>query len=221
MTEHNGFDVNIGAQYDWAGLRVGAHYLATNHPWPSAGHDSEYQKPKFGLLASVAICPGERGFRCRPRRMRRVEPDTIFIPPPPPDTVRIGVVGETGELLGGAESTICLSTGQNILIRVDAVGDTLVGSGAVPLDDLRPGLDFAGSYAAGAFWYQDDQVIVFEGGDFGKSPDVFPMDCAQILRVGMYQGVPVFAVISARRPLDVIFVPVRPGVWHRYERGRR
>ena len=66
-----------------------------------------------------------------------------------------------------------------------------------------------------------DRVIVFEGADYGKSADTFPVDCDQILRVGVYQGVPVFAVISVRRPLSVIFIPVRPGVWHRYERGIR
>ena len=88
-------------------------------------------------------------------------------------------------------------------------------------EELRPGLEFAGAYAGEAFWYQDDRVVVFEGGDFGKSPDTFPIDCDQILRVGMYEGVPVFSVISASRPLDVIFIPVRPGVWHRYERGFR
>ena len=91
----------------------------------------------------------------------------------------------------------------------------------VPLSDVGPGLVFAGAYAGNAFWYQNDDVIVFEGADFGKSEDTFPVDCSQVLRVGIYQGVPVFAVVSASRPLDVVFIPVRPGVWHRYERGLR
>jgi hypothetical protein len=38
--------------------------------------------------------------------------------------------------------------------------------------------------------------------------------------VGVFEGVPLFSVVSARRPLNVVFVPVRPGVWHRYERVR-
>jgi hypothetical protein len=37
-------------------------------------------------------------------------------------------------------------------------------------------------------------------------------------RVGFYEGVPLFSVVSARRPLDVVFVPVGPGSWHRYAR---
>jgi len=222
MAEHNGFDVNVGAHYDWQGLRVGAQYLAGNHDWPEEGQYSEYHKPKLGLLASIAICPNERGFRCRPRSMRRVEPDTIFIPPPPPDTVVVRVADDAPALPDDAvASSICLSTGQNVPIHVTSSGDTLVGPRAAPLTELRPALTFAGIYAASAFWFQDDQVIIFEGGDFGKSDDTFPIDCDQILRVGIYEGVPVFAVISAQRPLEVLFVPVRPGVWQRYERGFR
>ncbi len=221
MAEHNGFDVNLGAQFDWGGFRVGAQYLSSNHDRPLDGHYSEYQQPKFGILASMAICPNERGFRCRPRRMRRTEPDTIFIPPPPPDTVVVRVADGSARITDGVPSSICLATGQNIPVQVTPRGDTLVGPQAVPIRTLRPGLVFAGTYAADAFWYQDDEVIVFEGADFGKSDDVFPIDCGQILRVGVYEGVPVFAVVTARRPLDVIFIPVRPGVWHRYERGFR
>jgi hypothetical protein len=219
MAEHNGFDVNVGAHFDWDGFRVGAQYLASNHVWPVGGQYSEYQKPKFGLLASVAICPNERGFRCRPRTMRRTEPDTIFIPPPPPDTVLVRVPDGSAPVLDGVESSICLSTGQNISVRVTAAGDTLVGRNAVPVSTLRPGLEFAGAYAGTAFWYQDGRPITFEGARFGQSDDAFPVDCEQILRVGVHEGVPVFAVISARRPLSVIFIPVRPGVWRRYERG--
>jgi hypothetical protein len=152
--------------------------------------------------------------------MRRVEPDTIYIPPPPPDTVVVGVE-QAGVEREGEPATICLSTGQNIPIRITAQGDTLVGASGASIDELRPGLAFAGSYAGTAFWYQDDRVIVFEGGDYGKSDDSFPVDCGQILRVGVYEGVPVFAVITASRPFDVIFIPVRPGVWHRYVRGLR
>lgn len=221
MAEHNGFDVNLGAQLDWDGVRVGVQGLALNHDWPEDGQFSEYQKPKFGFTLSTAICPLERGFRCRPRAMRRVEPDTIYMPAPPPDTVVIGDPSGMRPTATGVPASVCLATGQNVPIEVTAAGDTLVGTPPVPIRSLRPAMTFAGSYAGSAFWYLDDEVIVFEGGDFGKSDDTFPIDCDQILRVGVYRGVPVFAVISAQRPLDVIFVPVRPGVWHRYERGLR
>lgn len=219
MAEHNGFDVNVGAHVDWDGLRVGAQYLASNHQEPTGGHYSEFQQPKFGVLASVAICPTKKGFRCRPRMMARIEPDTIFMRAPPPDTVIVRVPEGAAPVFEGREVNICLSTGQNIPLRVTIAGDTLVGRAGLPIRLLRPGLVFAGRYAGNAFWYQNDEVITFEGDDFARSAETFPIDCDQILRVGVYQGIPIFGVISARRPLDVLFVPVRPGVWHRYERG--
>ena len=221
MAEHNGFDVNLGAQVDWDGVRVGVQGLALNHDWPQDGQFSEYQKPKFGFTLSAAICPREPGFRCRPRMMRRTEPDTIYIPPPPPDTVLLGDPSGTAAAYVGQPASVCLATGQNVPIQITSSGDTLVGTPPVPIRSLRPAMTFAGTYAGSAFWYLDDEVIVFEGGDYGKSDDTFPVDCQQILRVGVYRGVPVFAVVSARRPLEVIFVPVQPGVWHRYERGLR
>ena len=82
-------------------------------------------------------------------------------------------------------------------------------------------MTFAGGYAGTAFWYEGNAVITFEGADFGKLSDTFPIDCDQIARVGMNQGVPLFADRAAERPLVVLFVPVRPGVWARYERGIR
>ncbi len=216
MAEHNGFDVNVGAHYDWSGVRVGVQYLAANHPYPQDGHVSEYLKPKWGIAASLAICPDRPGLLCRPRSMRRTEPDTIYMPAPPPDTIVVETrPGPTGEGVAGA---LCLSTGQNVDVRYTSAGDTLVGPNEVPIRELRPVIDFAGAYADDAFWYQDDRVIVFEGADFRKSDDTFPVDCGQILRVGIYEGVPVFAVLNASRPLQVIFIPVRPGVWQRYER---
>ncbi len=218
MAEHNGFDVNVGAHFDWAGVRVGAQYLATNHAWPVEGHESEYMKPKLGLLASVAVCPGKSGFRCRPRAMRRVEPDTIFILPPPPDTVVVEVDSGQPAPTPGRPLSLCLSTGQNIAVSVTEAGDTLVGARGVPIRELRPAMVLAGTYAGEAFWYRDGQPLDFEGATFEKSADAFPVDCGQILRVGVYEGVPVYSVISAARPLAVVFIPVRPGLWHRYER---
>ncbi|MGB1840340.1 MAG: hypothetical protein ACPHWZ_04465, partial [Longimicrobiales bacterium] len=135
--------------------------------------------------------------------------------------IRVGDPDASVTVVSGEPGSMCLATGQTVSIEVTAAGDTLVGTPPVPIRSLRPAMTFAGSYGGSAFWYLDDEVVVFEGGDFGKSEDTFPIDCSQILRVGVYRGVPVFAVISARRPLDVIFIPVRPGVWHRYERGLR
>ena len=222
MAEHNGFDVNVGAQLDFEGIRAGVHWLASNHDAPRGGHDSEYQKGKLGFLVSIAVCPNERGFRCRPQMMRRVEPDTIRIPAPPPDTVivRAEATVSSGPP-AGEDVEICLSTGQNIPLRITPARDTLIAPTFTPLRALRPAMTFAGGYAGGAFWFEGNAVVTFEGADFGKTTDQFPIDCNQIARVGVHQGIPVFAARSADRPFVILFIPVRPGVWARYERGIR
>jgi hypothetical protein len=125
MAEHNGFDVNIGTHFEWAGARVGLQYLAANHDWPPEGQESEYQKPKWGILGSYALCPRERNLRCTPRTMARVEPDTIYMPAPAPDTI-IVEVGAERPLPDGRESGICLSTGRNVPILITATNDTIV-----------------------------------------------------------------------------------------------
>ncbi len=215
MAEHNGFDVNVGAQFETGGARVGLHALGVNHPRPSGGYWSEYRAPKFGFSVSVSVCPEERRFRCTPRLMERVEPDTIWIPPPPPDTV---VVGEAGPPVPeGEAAAVCLSTGQNAPIRITAAGDTLVGSAGTPISSLRPVVDFAGQYARGADWFERRGEILFENERFVPAGEPFDVDCGQILRVGSYQGVPLFADRAAVRPIEVLFVPVALGVWQRFE----
>ena len=217
MAEYNGFDTNVGAQVDYGGLKAGVQYLALNHDRPVGGHGSEYQKPKFGVLASVAVCPDLPGLRCKPRSMERTEPDTIWIPAPPPDTVIVSTA--MAAPAGGTETTVCLSTGQNFPITVTPAADTLVGPTRVPIESLRPGVVFGGTYAGETFWFRSSQRVLFEETEFGRSEDAFPIDCEQILRVGVYEGVPVYADRAAERPLVVIFIPVRPGLWQRYERG--
>ncbi|MBT8403949.1 MAG: hypothetical protein KJP18_08835, partial [Gemmatimonadetes bacterium] len=61
MGEYNGFDVNLGAQLDLGGFRIGAHYLGANY----LEDLSIYRSAKFGVLGSVALCPQD-GFLCKP-----------------------------------------------------------------------------------------------------------------------------------------------------------
>ena len=160
-----------------------------NHDWPQDGQFSEYQKPKFGFTLSAAICPREPGFRCRPRMMRRTEPDTIYIPPPAAGYGALGrSVRHCRRLCRGSPRRFVSRQDRMSPIQITSSGDTLVGTPPVPIRSLRPAMTFAGTYAGSAFWYLDDEVIVFEGGDYGKSDDTFPVDCQQILRVGVYRG---------------------------------
>jgi hypothetical protein len=216
MAEHNGFDVNVGMRADVSGASVGVHLLGANHSRPAGGYSSEYRSPKLGVSVSLAVCPDAPGLRCRSRLMERVEPDTIRIPPPPPDTVIVDASASAEP--EGEPAAVCLSTGQSAPIRITAAGDTLVGSTGTPISELRPIVDFAGRYADGEIWYERRDDIQFEGDRFVPVGGPFDITCGEILRVGAYQGIPLFADRDAIRPLEAVFVPVRIGVWQRYER---
>lgn len=220
MGEYNGYDVNLGAQYDFGGIRLGAHYLAVNYPEPANGYWSEYRKPKFGLLASVAICPQGGSLLCKPKLMERPQPEVIQLPAPPADTVRITREVER-PLPDGTPATVCLATGENTEVRVTAQGDTLVGPTRASIKTLRPGVVFAGTYAEGRDWFTGGTDITFEKARYTKSGEEVRLECAQIMRVGEHMGVPLFAMRNAERPYQTIYVPVRPGVWQAYQTGLR
>ena len=219
MGEYNGFDVNLGAQVDVKGIRLGAHYLAANYGEPVGGYYSEYRKPKFGILASVALCPLD-GLICKPELMERPAPVTVRLPAPPPDTVRVTREVERA-LPDGTPASVCLATGESVQVRVTAQGDTLVGPSRASIRSLRPGVVFAGTYAEGAGWFTNDESITFEQRGYDKSGNEVRMDCGQIMRIGEHMGVALFAQRSADRPFETIYVPVRPGVWQAYQSGLR
>ncbi len=215
----NGFDVNLGAQLDLSGIRLGAHYLGMNY----MEGVTIYRSRKFGVLGSVALCPGGESMLCRAQLIERVRPDTIRLPAPPPDTIML-----TREIAPplptGTAADICLATGETIQVLVTAQGDTLVGPARTSIRVLRQGgIVFAGDYAQGRAWFEGDQPITFEQMGYQKSGGEVRLTCADIMRVGEYQGVPLFARRDAARPYQQLFVPVRPGVWQMYEnlRGTR
>ncbi len=215
MGEYNGFDINVGAQLDVSGVRLGAHMLGANY----AEDVTEYRMPKFGLLASLALCPTD-GLLCKPSTMERPEPEIIQLPAPPPDTVRVTREVER-PLPDGTPATVCLATGENVQVRVTAQGDTLVGPSRASIRTLRPGVVFAGTYAQNAGWFTGDEDVTFENRAYSKSGNEVRLDCAQTMRVGEHMGVPLFAMRNADRPFETVFVPVRPGVWQAYQAGLR
>jgi hypothetical protein len=213
MGEWNGFDVNLGAQLDLGGLRLGGHYLGANY----LEDISSYRSPKFGFLVSAALCPGG-GMLCKPSLMERIAPDTVRLPAPPPDTVT--VTREVAPPLpSGNAAQICLATGENVDVLLTAQGDTLVGPNRTSIRQLRPGVVFAGTYADGRAWFANDEVVRFEDRSYSKSGGEVSMVCADIMRVGEHMGVPLFAMRNAERPYDTLYVPVRPGVWQAYQTG--
>ena len=208
MAEYNGFDANAGAQLDLGGIRIGGFSLGLAGDGASA-----YRSTKFGVAGSVVFCVAEIG-PCRPRS-RTAAQDTVVLPAPPPDTV---VVQRTSapELPAGAAETLCLAAGVAITVIATAAGDTLVGPSRVPLSDLRPGIVLAGTYAAGRDWFVQGTLVALGQRDYEKSGRPLRPRCADIVEVGSHGGVPLFADRSAAAPFEIVYVPVRPGLWQRY-----
>ena len=219
MGEFNGFDVNVGTQLDVNGIRLGAMVLGANYDGSADAADSPYRKPKFALLGSLALCPAGGRLMCGPRLMERPETEVVQLPAPPPDTV-IVTREVQHPLPSGTPALVCLATGESLQVQVSAQGDTLVGPGRAPIASLRPGLVYAGTYAGEADWYRNDEPVTFETGGYERSGDEARLDCGEIVRVGAYRGVPLFARTEAERPFGVLYVPVRPGVWVAYQARR-
>jgi hypothetical protein len=216
MGEYSGFDLNFGAQLDFGGVRIGGHWLGANYQ-----NDLDvYRSSKFGVLGSLALCLGDDGFLCKPSLMPREVPDTVQLPAPPPDTVMIDRE-VAPPLPTGTPTEICLATGQNAQVMVTAQGDTLVGPNRVSVRTLRPGVVFAGVYADGMDWFENDEDIGFEQANYSKSGGEVRLDCADIVRIGEHMGVSLYAMRNADRPYEMIYVPVRPGVWQGYQSGLR
>jgi hypothetical protein len=216
MGEYNGFDLNFGAQLDFGGVRIGGHWLGANYQ-----NDLDvYRSSKFGVLGSLALCLSGEGFLCKPHLTDREAPDTVQLPAPPPDTVV--VEREVAPPLPtGTPTEICLATGQNAQVMVTAQGDTLVGPNRVSVRTLRPGVVFAGVYADGMDWFENDEDIGFDNATYSKSGGEVRLDCAEIVRIGEHMGVSLFAMRNADMPYETIYVPVRPGVWQGYQTGLR
>ena len=100
-----------------------------------------------------------------------------------------------------------------------AQGDTLVGPSRVSIRTLRPGIVFVGNYAEERAWFENDEALTFEERSYDKSGGEVRLECPDIMRVGEYQGVPLFVERTAQRPFEILYVPVRPGVWQAYETG--
>ena len=208
MSEYNGFDWNVGTQVDLSGVRLGAHVLGVNH----SSLTTVYRSSKFGVIASVALCG--RGL-CRASLRDRPDPDVVVLPAAPPDTVVVTRV-ETRPPPAGTAVTLCLSTGDPIELLLTVAGDTLVGPSRAPLSQLRPGVVLAGVYATDRAWFEASEPITFEERSFGKTGAPIGLECGDIRQAGEHVGVPLFVTDAGGTPPEILFVPVRPGVWQRY-----
>ena len=208
MSDYNGFDWNVGTQLDLNGVRLGTHVLGVNH----SSNTTVYRSSKFGLIASVALCGGGL---CRPSLRDRPDPDVVVLPAAPPDTVVVTRI-QTPPPPAGRPGTLCLSTGDGVEVLLTPAGDTLVGPSRTPLSELRPAMVLAGVYAEGGAWFEADDDITFEQRTYGKFGAAVRLDCGDIRQVGEHLGVPLFSTGTGGTPPEILYVPVRPGVWQPY-----
>jgi hypothetical protein len=82
--------------------------------------------------------------------------------------------------------TLCLATGEAVEIFRTEEGDTLVGPSRVSIDDLRPALAFAGTYAEGTAWLDVGESISFDERSFDPEGATLGLRCEAIRRVGEY-----------------------------------
>lgn len=164
----------------------------------------------IALFGCVAIAPAEPP---PPERHRPADTVTIIrtAARPATDTApRESTTSVTRPVM------VCLATGQNVQVHVSAAGDTLVGPGRVPLVQLGPLLGFVGEYAASKAWFVHDQTITFDQRPFAKMGRPAARDCHSIRSVGDFDGVNLFADVDATAPVQVIYLPVQPGLFQEY-----
>lgn len=169
--------------------------------------DTRNKAVQFGL--SLYRHPGQREAAAPARTITRV--DTVR-------TVRVDTVRAAPALPTGQATTICLATGEAVQVLITAQNDTLVAASRTSIRVLRQGgAGFAGEYAQGRAWFEQDEALAYDRRSFQKSGGEVRLDCPDIMRVGEYQGVPLFVRRTATAPYRQLFVPVRPGVWQMYE----
>jgi hypothetical protein len=189
------------AQGALQGHRLGAEVLLPVHQ----DLNGPQLRSKWGVAASWGYTFG-LGAEPAPPRPAAPAPRPPAPPAPPEEP------GEP-EL---SPTRICLSTGQNVNIYLTPQGDTLVGPQRISVREVGEAAAFPGTYAEGRGWFVNDETITVEERSYQKSGAEVGLDCTDLVQVAEYQGVPVFAVRGASRPLEVVYVPVRPGVWLAY-----
>jgi hypothetical protein len=183
------------------GHRLGAEALIPVHQ----SLNGPQLRSRYGVTASWGYTFGAARAPA-PAPARTVPPPAPAPPAPPPER-------EEPEL---TPTRICLATGENVDIYLTPQGDTLVGPRRVSVREMGPEAAFAGSYAAGRDWFEADEPILLDDRGYRKSGAQVGLDCADIVPVADVEGVPVFAARGAASPFEVLYVPVRPGIWQAY-----
>ncbi len=189
------------AQGALQGHRLGAEALLPVHQ----DLNGPQLRAKWGVAASWGYTFGT-GRAAEPAPRRTVPAPAREAQPAPP-------AAREPEL---TPARICVATGSNMEIYLTPQGDTLVGPQRVSVREVGATVAFPGSYAENREWYLNDEAIPFEERNYQKSGAEVGLDCDDIVQVGNHEGVPLFAVRGALRPLELLYLPVRPGLWLAY-----
>jgi hypothetical protein len=159
------------------------------------------------FLALITLLGACNAFQSAPTPQVRVDTVTVTkeVAPPIPE---------------GAPADLCLSNGVTVQVHIGANGDTLIGPRRIPIQDLRPAVNFAGNYAQNTDWYRRGDVVRFDRRDYQRAGVARARACDELKLVGEHQGVPLFAEVTAPQNLPMIIVPVRPGIYQDYLRKR-
>jgi hypothetical protein len=87
------------------------------------------------------------------------------------------------------------------------------------LSELRPAVALAGVYAENRAWFEAGEPITVEQRSYGRLGAAVPLDCGDIRQVGEHLGVPLFATDTGGASPEILYVPVRAGVWQPYSLG--
>jgi hypothetical protein len=145
----------------------------------------------------------------------RMLPVAVLPPPPPPMEIPAPIAEE--------RIRVCVIQG-NGLATIDAIyvpsrGDTLVTVNGERRAFAAAHPTTTPDYAGGEAWFVNNSSISFSGGDYVRVELARVMDPSQLVRVGDYRGVGVFAERGSDATQPVVFIPVRPGCeFQRYQR---
>ena len=209
--EHAGFDVNLGAEIAWKAGRAGVHVLGVNHDERS----SAYRSPKVGFSLSFTTCP-LLNRACIPRVRTRAPADTVRLPAPPPDTVVVDTAPATSS--EGRPIQLCLATGEDVWVLVTTRGDTLVGPERLPAGDLEPRAALPGVYAGTDPAFDPEATLSLDGMEYRPDGEPVQPGCAALVPWREAEGSPVFRLRDGGPVPEVVYLPLRPGVWQRYRR---
>lgn len=112
-------------------------------------------------------------------------------------------------LPNGDTTTICLGNGMPVTVRIDGA-DTLIGDARVKVKDVAPALAWAGSYTVAL------DTLTFEKRKYRKQGKPAIRLCDELKDVGRYNGVTVFADVTAPNNLPLILLPTTPGFFQAY-----